>query len=516
MSRIRTTLFASLLGLLAAAPALATPNNPDTDWFRDARYGVFTHFLPGDARQLALVDKFDVDALAAQLESMGAKYFVITLGQNSGYFISPNAAYEKATGYAAGERCSKRDLPLDLFKALKPKGIRLMLYLPCQTPNRDARAQKAFGIAQGPKDQPIDPAFAKKWAEVIGEWSDRYGDKVAGWWFDGGYRWVKFNEQITEIYAAAVKHGNPHAIVTFNPGVSLIHYTNAEDYTAGELNDPFNSVPSSRWVQGSQWHALTFLGGSWSGRETRHATERWVQWVKAVVAREGVVTLDMGPNWDPKAGPIGALAEAQVSQVKAIMGALAGASADAYPKRLKRADSFLGIHFDFHAGADCREIGKNTTRQMIENVINQVHPDYIQTDCKGHPGLSSYPTKVGNRAPGFVGDPLRLWRQVTAEHGVALYMHYSGVWDSEAIRRHPEWAARNADGKPSPNAISFFGGYADNLLIPQLRELSSEYGVDGAWVDGDCWAAVADFGEPAIKAFRTATGIKAADRKSVV
>ena len=114
----------------------------------------------------------------------------------------------------------------------------------------------------------------------------------------------------------------------------------------------------------------------------------------------------------------------------------------AEPPRLKRAESFLGIHFDFHAGPDCTEIGKNTTREMIENIIDQVHPDYLQIDCKGHRGLSSYPTKVGNPAPGFVGDPLRLWRQVTAERGVALYMHYSGVWDSEAIRRHPDWARR--------------------------------------------------------------------------
>ena len=29
-------------------------NNPDTDWFKDARYGVFMHFLPGAAQGLAL------------------------------------------------------------------------------------------------------------------------------------------------------------------------------------------------------------------------------------------------------------------------------------------------------------------------------------------------------------------------------------------------------------------------------------------------------------------------------
>lgn len=175
--------------------------------------------------------------------------------------------------------------------------------------------------------------------------------------------------------------------------------------------------------------------------------------------------------------------------------------------RLPRADSFLGIHFDFHAGPDCTEIGKNTTREMIEEIINQVQPDYLQIDCKGHRGLSSYPTKVGNPAPGFVGDPLRLWREVTAERGVSLYMHYSGVWDSEAIIRHPTWGAINADGSTNGNATSFFSPYADQLLIPQLRELAGEYGVDGVWVDGECWASVPDYSPAALATFKDSTGI---------
>jgi hypothetical protein len=107
------------------------------------------------------------------------------------------------------------------------------LYLPCQTPNEDARAQRAFGLPTGVKDQPIDVTSARQWAEVIQEWSDRYGDGVAGWWFDGAYEWVHFDEKIASIYASAVKHGNPNAIVTFNPGVSLVRHTEAEDFTAG-------------------------------------------------------------------------------------------------------------------------------------------------------------------------------------------------------------------------------------------------------------------------------------------
>jgi hypothetical protein len=482
--------------------------NPNTDWFSRAKYGVFVHFLPFGKAGLDQVEQFDAKALAEQLGEIGAGYLVLTLGQNSGYFNSPNAAYEKRTGYAPGERCAKRDLPLDLYQALQPKGIRLMLYLPCQTPNEDARAQKAFGLPQGAQDQPIDSAFAEKWSEVIQEWADRYGDKVSGWWFDGGYEHIHFNDAIADRYAAAVRHGNPKAIVTFNPGVRVIRWTKAEDYTAGELNEPLQVIPAERWLDGSQWHALTYLGDSWMRRNTRFSDAQWVEWAQKVTAKQGVLTLDMGPNYDPDKGPVGQLAPAQAKQVKAIQAALRQGANVTVPKRLKRADSFFGIHFDFHAGPDCKEIGKNTTPEMVEKIIEAAHPDYIQIDCKGHPGLSSYPTKVGNQAPGFVGDPLRVWREVTARRGVALYMHYSGVWDSEAIRRHPDWAAVNADGTTNGNATSFFGHYADRLLIPQLRELAGDYGVDGAWVDGECWASVPDYGEPSLQAFRAATGFQ--------
>lgn len=168
------------------------------------------------------------------------------------------------------------------------------------------------------------------------------------------------------------------------------------------------------------------------------------------------------------------------------------ANARTTPLRLTHADSFLGIHFDFHAAPDCTEVGKNTTPAMIENIIDLVHPDYLQIDCKGHPGFSSYPTKVGNPAPSFVGDPLRTWREVTASRGVALYLHYSGVWDGQAVKK-PGWAAIDANGTTNPKATSFWGPYTDQLLIPQLRELASVYGVDGVWIDGDCWSNVPDY-----------------------
>jgi len=190
-----------------------------------------------------------------------------------------------------------------------------------------------------------------------------------------------------------------------------------------------------------------------------------------------------------------------------------GASQEGYPPRLTRSESFLGVHFDFHAGDDCKQIGQGVDREMVEYIIDQVKPDYVQCDCKGHPGLSSYPTKVGNPAPGFVKDPLKIWREVTAERGVALYMHYSGVLDSKAVQTHPEWARINEKGEKDDRLTSVYGPYVDNLLIPQLKELCDVYGVDGVWVDGECWATERDYSDRVIEAFQKQTGAKEAPRK---
>ena len=178
-------------------------------------------------------------------------------------------------------------------------------------------------------------------------------------------------------------------------------------------------------------------------------------------------------------------------------------------ERLRRDQSFLGVHFDFHAGAADKNIGANTTPQMVGTILDMVHPDYIQVDCKGHPGYSSYPTEVGNPAPGLVTDPLAVWRKVTADRGVGLYMHYSGVWDARAVELHPDWAVKDPSGKPSDRITSVFGPYVDKLLVPQLKELAGKYGVDGMWVDGECWATTLDYGEKAVRLFKEETGFDA-------
>ena len=72
----------------------------------------------------------DVDAFAAQCAEAGVGYVLLTIGQQRNYYCSaPNPVYEELWGFEPGRYSARRDLPMDLYKALKPHGIRLMLYV---------------------------------------------------------------------------------------------------------------------------------------------------------------------------------------------------------------------------------------------------------------------------------------------------------------------------------------------------------------------------------------------------
>ncbi len=177
-----------------------------------------------------------------------------------------------------------------------------------------------------------------------------------------------------------------------------------------------------------------------------------------------------------------------------------------------RRDAFFGLHFDLHPQKTDTALSADITEEMVARVLQRVKPDYVQYDCKGHAGYTGYPTKVGWPSPGIAKDGLAIWRKVTRQYGVGLFIHYSGVWDSKAIEEHPEWACIDAHGKRDVNATSVFGPYIDRLLIPQLREVSAAYDLDGLWVDGECWAAQLDYSPAALQAWRQSSGFRDAPK----
>jgi hypothetical protein len=333
----------------------------NTDWFRDTQWGVFIHYLAGlpsadDPAGCTVeswnqrIDGFDVEGLAQQLADIRAGYLFITLGQNSGFMLSPNATYD-ALVKRTPSRLSRRDLVADLSAALARHDIPLLVYTPSHAPALDPDAVAGLQCTPTwdascwqlkPGTYTVDAGtderlstFQRHWEAVIREWSLRWGKSVRGWWFDGCYKadlmYRHPNEPNFGSLAAAVKAGNPESLVAFNPGVKVpvICYSEHEDYTAGEVADSFPvcmdshwgrptkpekywGMPIRRFVNGAQYHLLTFMGPYWCRGTPRFSDAMVIGYTQHVMASEGVI------SWDVPTSPAGIIPEPFMAQFRAL------------------------------------------------------------------------------------------------------------------------------------------------------------------------------------------------------
>jgi len=238
----------------------------------------------------------------------GAGYVIFTVMQVSRFMIAPNATFDRITGYEPGEACATRDLIEDLYQSLHSRGISLMLYWTGDGPRVDGKGAEAFGW-----QAPVTRSFVEKWSSVAREYSERYGDKVVGWWVDGSYGFIGYNDALLGIAASALKAGNPNSIVAFNPGVEakVNAYSIHDDYTCGEQNRFFD-MPASRFIDGEQWHIASFLGASWGQPGCRYSKREMSEYVFDANQRGGVVSIDVMVYRD------GALDRSQVEVLKAV------------------------------------------------------------------------------------------------------------------------------------------------------------------------------------------------------
>ncbi len=321
----------------------------DINWFRQCGWGVMVHYLAEPAGSCdkpdmsvekwnSLINAFDVDGLARQLEKAGAGYLIITLGQNTGFYLAPNETYDRIVGRQPS-RCSRRDLVADLSRALAARNIKLMAYLPSNAPIFDPLAVEKLEFAPawpnrdplwcGLKAGDIKPVegvdsrlsrFQRHWEAVITEWSLRWGRKVAGWWIDGCYHadlMYDFQDEPNwQSFIRALKAGNQDGIVGFNPGgghFPLHSATPLEDFTAGHDPGKCLNLCAGPKVSGVQWHSLCRLGTSWGGGELRFCNNMVKGYTSEVISRGGVIT------WDVPAGENGLLREEFAAQLECLV-----------------------------------------------------------------------------------------------------------------------------------------------------------------------------------------------------
>ena len=185
-------------------------------------------------------------------------------------------------------------------------------------------------------------------------------------------------------------------------------------------------------------------------------------------------------------------------------------------------DRYFGLHYDFHATADDLDIGTRCGMDELVPMLKLMAPEFVQTDCKGHAGYTSWFSKLPEATvpPHLTHDALAQWRAATATLGLPLHCHYSGIWDKAAGAKHPEWCVVPASemkkddrpqgqnaGAPVHEKMCPRSPYLEKLMIPQMLELIDRYNVNGFWVDGDLWAVEPCYCEKCRKAWTEETGI---------
>ena len=64
-----------------------------------------------------------------------------------------------------------------------------------------------------------------------------------------------------------------------------------------------------------------------------------------------------------------------------------------------------------------------TNRDTFCAWLDEVKPDFVQIDTKGHPGYASYFSKYGTVDKGLKYDQLKMIREETKKRGIYLYTH---------------------------------------------------------------------------------------------
>lgn len=300
-----------------------------TQWFADARYGFFFHYLNPHTRTAEHLnqdhpygikdwneetDSFQVELFAEQLAELNAGYAFITVGQNSGYYCSPNRTYDTIIGR---NRCTSRDLVADFSDALARYDIPCLVYTTGLAPYRDRTAVEklecvppwhnlnAMAYDRYPDLVHKDSRqvnFQLKWNAIHTEWSVRWGKKIKGWWVDGVYPDQMYNfenEPNGTTFARALRAGNPDSIIAFNSGCVVepaAAYPQEEDYTAGEMDTPEFVIRSGPQPDGLRFHLLSFIGSSWGNGHLRFSASELAEITRKVNDNGGVMTWDIPFN----------------------------------------------------------------------------------------------------------------------------------------------------------------------------------------------------------------------------
>jgi alpha-L-fucosidase len=215
-----------------------------------AKYGLMFHWtsqsMPREGPPLSYCDavrNFDVDQFAKMVSETGAGFVVFTTSHAGFYFPGPNPVIDSIL---PGRTCP-RDLIGDMADALDHYHIQLELYFHPGHDDSPWWQRTHF-------DDEDKSAYFQQWRAIISSIGNRYGKKLAGWWFDdAAFTYYPFNPDWEQMSAAA-RAGNPDRVVAYN------------SWILPRLNDFYDVYTGENGSWDTKFEDLTFLPVGGTGR----------------------------------------------------------------------------------------------------------------------------------------------------------------------------------------------------------------------------------------------------------
>ncbi len=302
------------LGEVAAASARAKATRANTDWFANAGYGMWFHFLDQTAPRSGprkpykdAVNALDVKRLAQTVSDCGARYLIFTVNHGNPTCPAPIKAWEKLhPGWT-----TQRDLIMELADALAAHGIALMLYQNC--PGTGQLIQQNGRAIDTPHFSEAE--YANQLIAVFEEFGARYGSKIKGWWLDSWFQTMEAYPNLpNEAINRAIKSGSKDCMSSFN-GWAFPGEVEWQDYWCGEITDLPAKPFGARYIThgagiGLQAHSAIRLDAPWfhitENKEMeppRYSAATLADYIRTCQRDQAPVTLGVGLYQDGTIGP---------------------------------------------------------------------------------------------------------------------------------------------------------------------------------------------------------------------
>lgn len=299
----------------------------DTSWLGNAGYGVMFQWTNrSEPRRGAkkpwpqAVDDFDVNLFTEMILETGAAYVMWTSSWGPQFIPAPIRSVDRLLP----GRTSERDLMGEMMDSLGKHGIKLMLYYHSGYDCYHSIDREWFTAMGGYKADKTE--FFINFCSIIGEMGERYGEKLAGWFFDGAQRYYDTHYDHSppagpghapwKRMMMAAKLGNRERIITYNSWIKP-RLTEYQDYYAGEgyhsntlAPQGGNGIFTSGPYQGLQAHTCFVLEKTWGHLERntdisppKYTAAQLIEMIRDGMSRKSALSINMEMYEDGSVSP---------------------------------------------------------------------------------------------------------------------------------------------------------------------------------------------------------------------